>query len=48
MAAAADVRQLVLTHIPAWDSVEAILDEARPHFSGSLQVAHDGLTVEIQ
>jgi ribonuclease BN (tRNA processing enzyme) len=43
----ANVRQLVLTHIPPWHSPEAVLAEASPHFTGQTSLARAGGTFEI-
>ncbi len=47
IATAAGAKRLILTHIPGWNTVDAILDEAHPHFSGELTIAYDGLVIEI-
>ena len=45
----AAVRRLVLTHVSSRHDVDtsSLLAQARDEFKGPLEVAHDGLTVEI-
>ena len=47
IATAASAKRLVLTHIPGWNTADAIFNTAYPHFSGKLTVAHDGLVIEL-
>lgn len=46
-AAAADVRTLVITHVPPWHDVAEVYAEARPHFDGELVLARPGLTLRL-
>lgn len=46
-ATAAHARRLVLTHIPPWHDPQQVLADARPAFSGPIEVAHTGATYEI-
>jgi ribonuclease BN (tRNA processing enzyme) len=39
--------RLVLTHIPAWGSVPAVLAEARAVFSGPTTAAYAGMSVDV-
>lgn len=43
-AAEADVRRLVLTHIPVWTPVETVVTEARGSYSGPVEAAVAGAT----
>ncbi len=43
----AQVRELVLTHIPPWHSPEDVLAEAAPHFAGLTSLARQGGVFEI-
>ncbi|HET9648788.1 MAG TPA: MBL fold metallo-hydrolase [Microlunatus sp.] len=47
IAAAAGVRRLVLTHIPAWNEPERVLAEARAAFKGPIDLAASGLAVTV-
>lgn len=46
-ATAADVRTLVITHVPPWHDVGEVYAEARPHFDGELVLARPGLTLRV-
>jgi ribonuclease BN (tRNA processing enzyme) len=43
----AQVRELVLTHIPPWHSPDDVLAEAAPHFTGLTSLARPGGVFEI-
>jgi ribonuclease BN (tRNA processing enzyme) len=46
-AAAAGVRQLLLTHVPAENDLDNVLERARTHFSGPLSIARPGLRFDL-
>lgn len=48
VAAAADVRELLLTHIPPWTSAEDVISEAKAEFDGPVRAVVCGETFDIQ
>ncbi len=48
IATRAQVRTVVLTHIPPWHDPEDVFAEARPHFSGPLVTAASGAQWSIE
>lgn len=48
IAAAARVRELLLTHIPPWTSAEDVIGEAKAEFSGPVRAVSCGETFAIQ
>lgn len=48
IATEAEVATLVLTHIPPWYDPEEVLAEARPHFTGPLELASSGAQWTIE
>ncbi len=46
-AAKAGASTVVLTHIPPWYDPDDVLAEAKPHFSGPIELARPGLTLEV-
>ncbi len=47
VAVRAGAGRLVLTHIPPWYDAKVALDEARPVFDGSLDLARSGVTYDL-
>lgn len=43
----AQVRRLVLTHIPPWIDPATVFAEARPHYDGPMELAVPGATYEV-
>ena len=46
-ATAASVGQLLLTHVPPWHDPQAVLADAKPEFSGPLELVKPGTTYDI-
>jgi ribonuclease BN (tRNA processing enzyme) len=46
-AAAAHVRQLLLTHVPAENGVQRVLERARSRYSGPVEIARPGLRYDL-
>lgn len=46
-ATAAHADRLVLTHLAGWIDSALVLDEARPHFDGPIDLASPGLTLTV-
>jgi ribonuclease BN (tRNA processing enzyme) len=47
IATAAEVRAVVLTHIPPWHQPDEVLAEAKPHFEGPISLASPGASWDI-
>ncbi len=48
MAAAAGVRELLLTHIPPWTSREDVISEAKAEFDGPVHAVVSGETIDVR
>ncbi len=48
IAAAAGVRELLLTHIPPWTSAEAVIREAKAEFNGSVRAVVCGEVLDVR
>ncbi|WP_066054522.1 MBL fold metallo-hydrolase [Robertmurraya korlensis] len=47
LATRANVKQLVLTHLPHYGELQQLVEEAKQHFSGQISLAHTGQVFEI-
>jgi ribonuclease BN (tRNA processing enzyme) len=43
----AGASSLMLTHVPPWYDADKVLAEAKPHFTGTIELARPGLTVDL-
>jgi ribonuclease BN (tRNA processing enzyme) len=41
------VKRLLLTHVPAENGHEAVIEQARAEYSGPIEIAHPGLRIEV-
>jgi ribonuclease BN (tRNA processing enzyme) len=46
-AARAGVKRLLLTHVPAENGSDEVLEKARAEYSGPIEIAHPGLRIEV-
>jgi ribonuclease BN (tRNA processing enzyme) len=46
-AARAGVKRLLLTHVPAENGNDLVLEKARAEYSGPVEIAHPGLRIEV-
>jgi ribonuclease BN (tRNA processing enzyme) len=47
LAARANVKKLVLTHLPHYGELQQLVDEAKQYYNGPTGLAHTGLVIEI-
>ena len=46
-AARAGVKRLLLTHVPAENGSDEVIEKARAEYSGPIEIAHPGLRIEV-
>jgi ribonuclease BN (tRNA processing enzyme) len=46
-AARARVKRLLLTHVPAENGSDEVIEKARAEYSGPIEIAHPGLRIEV-
>jgi ribonuclease BN (tRNA processing enzyme) len=46
-AARAKVKRLLLTHVPAENGSDEVIEKARAEYSGPIEIAHPGLRIEV-
>jgi len=46
-ASRAKVKRLLLTHVPAENGSDEVIDKARAEYSGPIEIAHPGLRIEV-
>ncbi|MCM3586075.1 MBL fold metallo-hydrolase [Mesobacillus maritimus] len=47
LASLAEVKRLVLTHLPHYGDLNQLLEEAKQKYNGPIQLAHEGLTISL-
>ena len=46
-AARAGVKRLLLTHVPAENGSDEVIEKAAAEYSGPIEIAHPGLRIEV-